>query len=178
MPRLKFLHFKLAYKFPKRMTVYLFQIKFDKLTPEPCPGFCMNGPTCDRKFLRLDFNLSMNNRSSGDLKMFTVGDSSTNNGYGMFHMRGSRRGRGHVVRITFEKSQKSIGYHSHTGPDSPINRKATKPAFNVGPPSARLRVDREPSCSMVECLIRDRRPAGSSLTAVTALWSLSKTHLS
>ena len=32
--------------------------------------------------------------------------------------------------------------------------------------------------SVVECLTRDRRAAGSSLTGVTALWSLSKTHLS
>ena len=31
---------------------------------------------------------------------------------------------------------------------------------------------------MIECLTRDRRAAGSSLTGVTALWSLSKTHLS
>ena len=37
---------------------------------------------------------------------------------------------------------------------------------------------REPSGSVVECLTRDRRVAGSSLTGVTALWSLSKTHLS
>ena len=29
---------------------------------------------------------------------------------------------------------------------------------------------------MVECLTRDRRAAGSSLTGVTALWSLNKTH--
>ena len=36
----------------------------------------------------------------------------------------------------------------------------------------------ERSGSMVETLIRDRRAAGSSLTGVTALWSLSKTHLS
>ena len=35
----------------------------------------------------------------------------------------------------------------------------------------------ERSGSVVECLTRDRRVAGSSLT-VTALWSLSKTHLS
>ena len=34
------------------------------------------------------------------------------------------------------------------------------------------------SGSVVECLTRDRRDAGSSLTSVTALWSLSKTHLS
>ena len=32
--------------------------------------------------------------------------------------------------------------------------------------------------AVVECLIRDRRAACFSLTAVTALWSLSKTHLS
>ena len=31
---------------------------------------------------------------------------------------------------------------------------------------------------MVECLTRDREAAGSNLTGVTALWSLSKTHLS
>ena len=36
----------------------------------------------------------------------------------------------------------------------------------------------ERSGSVVECLTRDRRIAGSSLTGVTALWSLSKTHLS
>ena len=34
------------------------------------------------------------------------------------------------------------------------------------------------SGSVVECLTRDRRAAGSSLTGVTAQWSLSKTHLS
>ena len=36
----------------------------------------------------------------------------------------------------------------------------------------------ERSGSVVECLTRDRRAAGSSLTGVTALWFLSKTHLS
>ena len=36
----------------------------------------------------------------------------------------------------------------------------------------------ERSCSVAECLNRDQRAAGSSLTGVTALWSLSKTHLS
>ena len=34
------------------------------------------------------------------------------------------------------------------------------------------------SGSVVECLTRDREAVGSSLTGVTALWSLSKTHLS
>ena len=37
---------------------------------------------------------------------------------------------------------------------------------------------REHSGSVVECLTRDREAAGSSLTGITALWSLSKTHLS
>ena len=36
----------------------------------------------------------------------------------------------------------------------------------------------ESSGSVVECLTRDRGAAGSSLTGVTALWSLGKTHLS
>ena len=35
-----------------------------------------------------------------------------------------------------------------------------------------------PGSSVVECLTRDLEAAGSSLTGVTALWSLSKTHLS
>ena len=39
-------------------------------------------------------------------------------------------------------------------------------------------VTRERSGSVLECLTRDRRAAGSSLTGVTASWSLSKTHLS
>ena len=41
-----------------------------------------------------------------------------------------------------------------------------------------MRKDGERSGSVVECLTRDRKSAGSSLTGVTALWSLSKTHLS
>ena len=37
---------------------------------------------------------------------------------------------------------------------------------------------RERSGSVVECLTQDQMAVGSSLTSVTALWSLSKTHLS
>ena len=37
---------------------------------------------------------------------------------------------------------------------------------------------RESGSSVVEYLTRDRGAAGPSLTGVTALWSLSKTHLS
>ena len=39
-------------------------------------------------------------------------------------------------------------------------------------------LSRERSRSLVECLTGDREAAGSSVTNVTALWSLSKTHLS
>ena len=39
-------------------------------------------------------------------------------------------------------------------------------------------IGRERSGSVVEFMTQDRRAAGSSLTGVTALWSLSKTHLS
>ena len=37
---------------------------------------------------------------------------------------------------------------------------------------------RERSGSVEECLTQDRGAAGLSLTGVTALWSLSRTHLS
>ena len=39
-------------------------------------------------------------------------------------------------------------------------------------------MSRERSGSVVECLTRDRGAVGSSLTGVTVLWSLSKTHFS
>ena len=39
-------------------------------------------------------------------------------------------------------------------------------------------ISMERSGSVVECLTRDRGVVGSSLTGVTVLWSLSKTHLS
>ena len=37
------------------------------------------------------------------------------------------------------ENQKNIGFFSNTGPDPLKNHKATKPAFNVGPLSARQR---------------------------------------
>ena len=43
---------------------------------------------------------------------------------------------------------------------------------------SKIVIDWERSGSVVECLTRDRGAAGSTLTGVTALWSLSKTHLS
>ena len=41
-----------------------------------------------------------------------------------------------------------------------------------------IKLGGERSGSVVECLTRDRGAAGSSLTGITALWSLSMTHLS
>ena len=49
-----------------------------------------------------------------------------------------QRGGGHGVSTPPENSQK-IGFLSCTGPDPLKNHKATKPAFNVGPSSARQR---------------------------------------
>ena len=58
--------------------------------------------------------------------------------------------------------------------------KQFSPGFTKIPQNIRLLLLdlRERSGSVVECLTRDRRAAGLSLTGVTALWSLSKTHLS
>ena len=44
--------------------------------------------------------------------------------------------------------------------------------------SIRIRDNLGAQWLVVECLTRDQRAAGSSLTGVTALWSLRKTHLS
>ena len=41
-----------------------------------------------------------------------------------------------------------------------------------------IKLTKRVGSSVVECLTRDREAVGSSLTGVTALWSLSKTHLS
>ena len=49
---------------------------------------------------------------------------------------GGDRDRGYGPRL---KSLKPIGFLSNTGPDALKNHKATKPAFNVGPSSARQR---------------------------------------
>ena len=52
-------------------------------------------------------------------------------------MRGSRSGgTGDPDPTPLQKSQ-NIGFLSNTGPDPVNNHKATKPAFNVGPSSAR-----------------------------------------
>ena len=53
-------------------------------------------------------------------------------------LRGSRGGDKGSRPLPPEKSQ-NLGFLSNTGPDPLKNHKATKPAFNVGPPSARQR---------------------------------------
>ena len=50
--------------------------------------------------------------------------------------------------------------------------------LKAGTPTCHLMIICEGSGSVVECLSQDRRAAGSSLTSLTALWSLSKTHYS
>ena len=53
-------------------------------------------------------------------------------------MRGSREGGGTGDSDPLE-NHKTIGFLMNTGPDPFKNQKATKPAFNVWPPSARHR---------------------------------------
>ena len=53
-------------------------------------------------------------------------------------MRGSRGGGGRAGGPFLPEIHKNdIGFHGNTGPDPLKNHKATKPAFNVGPSSAR-----------------------------------------
>ena len=54
-------------------------------------------------------------------------------------MRKSRGGGGAGGPTSPLEKHKNIGFLSNTGPDPLKNRKATKPAFNVGLPSARQR---------------------------------------
>ena len=58
-----------------------------------------------------------------------------------------------------------------------IRSRSSKSNF-LTPNNVSMQIWRERSGSVVECLTRDREAAGLSLTGVTALWSLSKTHLS
>ena len=77
-------------------------------------------------------------------------------------------------------------YHNHKPQTTPWHREE-EPHNNHKTPGRQTKQsdelslphqDRERSGSVVECLTRDRGAAGSSLTGVTALWFLSKTHLS
>ena len=51
-------------------------------------------------------------------------------------MGGSRGGWGDRVSGP-PKKHKNLGFLSNTGPDPLKNHKATKPAFNIGPPAKR-----------------------------------------
>ena len=55
----------------------------------------------------------------------------------LLHGQIQRVGQG--VRTPAEKNTTNIGFLSSTGPDALKNHTATKPAFNVGPSSARQR---------------------------------------
>ena len=67
---------------------------------------------------------------------------------------------------------------SHNKNEAPNYLLANKRWSSVLSLAYRPRVENMKGGSVVECLFRDRRAAGSSLSGVTALWSLSKTHLS
>ena len=77
-------------------------------------------------------------------------------------MGGSRGGAGQGVQTSAPlKIKTNIGFSSNTGPDPLKNRKATKPAFNVGQSPARQitpfkfrwRVDNGPLLMLVFVLI-------------------------
>ena len=57
---------------------------FEKITKEPCAGICMESPFCGRRLLRIDLELSRTRRPSGDQRLFDIGDSASNDGYGKF----------------------------------------------------------------------------------------------
>ena len=66
------------------------------------------------------------------------------------------------------KNHKNIGFLSNTGPDPLQNHKATKPAFNVGPSSARQR-------NAIEMAVRSRADDGPLLVVFGSPLSTKKT---
>ena len=58
---------------------------------------------------------------------------------GQWHGRIQRGGGGRGSGPPHPEKSQNVGVSSNTGPDPLNNRKATKPAFNIGPPSARQR---------------------------------------
>ena len=64
----------------------LFQVRFDKITKEPCSGICMKSPFCGRRLLRIDLELSRTGRSfpveKQEFRMVNIGESVSNDGYG------------------------------------------------------------------------------------------------
>ena len=94
-------------------------------------------------------------------------------------MKQKRSKKKKVISFTYtsQTEHSPVGKQSRATIGPPAKRH-----LPFGPLSARMakrHLDiRERNGSVVECLTRDRGAAGSSLTGVTALWSLSKTHLS
>ena len=62
---------------------FYLQINFEAITSNPCDlaDGCLYGPYCGRRMLRIDLELSSQTRSG---VLFNVGDSQSNNGYGMY----------------------------------------------------------------------------------------------
>ena len=69
------------------------------------------------------------------------------------------------IRCKWHQNFTTVVYHLYT------IRETVLPIYST-------KIDWEHSGSVLECMTRDRRVAGSSFTGVTALWSMSKTHLS
>ena len=77
-----------------------------------------------------------------------------------------------AINIIWASSRENLTLlHAYTkGADQPVHSHSMISAFVINP------LNREHSDSVVECLTRDQEAAGSSLTGVTAVLSLSKTH--
>ena len=87
----------------------------------------------------------------------------------------------HKLRKTFSKFYRryyDLISKFQVGLKSLLRQGLSEPEFYGDLVYKLKKIVRERSGSVVECLTRDRRVAGSSLTGVTALWSLSKIHLS
>ena len=80
-----------------------------------------------------------------------------------------------ITQLSWKMVSMIRKYHNHK---LQTNSWLAKKNHNNQETTGRQTKQRERSGSSVECLTRDRRAAGSSLTGVIALWSLSKTHLS
>ena len=80
--------------------------------------------------------------------------------------------------VMYEEGRRKGKFRGKSGPGTVDVRTVSNVYSSIGVEFNITDKHRERSGSVVECLIRDRRVAGSSLTGVTALWSLSKTHLS
>ena len=78
----------------------------------------------------------------------------------------------------FTKLLDGLDVHKASGLDGLSARVLKECSDEISPILELIFNVRENSGSIVECLTRDRRTAGSSLTGVTTLWFLSKTHLS